>query len=54
MIVIGGSVIGALIGWRNATKRGGNRLDIAQYAGVGVIVGGLLGLFATIGVERML
>jgi hypothetical protein len=54
MIVIFGAFAGAILGWRNASKRGGNRLDIAQYAGVGAIVGALLGLFATIGVERML
>lgn len=54
MIVISGMVLGALMGWRNAVKRGGNRMDIAQYAGVGVIAGGLLGLFATIGLEKAL
>jgi hypothetical protein len=54
MIVIGGMILGAAVGWRGAVKRGGNRMDIAQYAGVGVIAGGLLGLFATIGVEKVL
>lgn len=54
MIVIGGMILGAAIGWRNAAKRGGNRKDIAQYAGVGLIAGGLLGLFVTIGVEKVL
>lgn len=54
MIVIFGALIGAGIGYRSALKQNGNRLDKAQYAGVGFIVGGLLGLFATIGVERVL
>ena len=54
MILIFGAFAGALAGWRSAAKRGGNRLDIAQYAGVGAIIGALLGLFATIGLERML
>jgi hypothetical protein len=54
MIVIFGAALGAGLGWRSARARGGNRLDLAQYAGVGAIIGGLLGLFATIGVERML
>jgi flagellar motor component MotA len=38
----------------NARKRGGNRLDMAQYAGVWGIIGALLGLIATIAVERMI
>lgn len=54
MIVIGGMILGAALGWRNAAKRGGNRADIAQYAGVGAIAGALLGLFVTIGVEKVL
>ena len=54
MIVIASALLGAGVGWRSAAKRGGNRLDIAQYAGVGAIVGALVGLFATIGLERML
>ncbi|MBN2759527.1 MAG: apolipoprotein acyltransferase [Rhodobacteraceae bacterium] len=54
MIVIVGMILGAAMGWRNAAKRGGNSMDKAQYAGVGVIAGGLLGLFVTIGVEKVL
>lgn len=54
MIVITGMILGAGLGWRNAAKRGGNRMDIAQYAGVGAIAGGLLGLFTTIGLEKVL
>ncbi|MGY6703315.1 hypothetical protein [Roseinatronobacter sp.] len=54
MIVIFGLVAGALLGWRSANKRGGNRLDMAQYAAVGGIIGALLGLFATIGLEKIL
>ncbi len=54
MIVLFGAIAGAVLGWRSAAKRGGNRLDIAQYAGVGAIIGALLGLFVTIGVERVL
>lgn len=54
MIVIAGMILGAVLGWRKARKLGGDRADIAQYAGVGVILGGLLGLFATIGVEKVL
>jgi hypothetical protein len=54
MIVIFGALAGAGWGWRSAARANGNRLDKAQYAGVGAILGGLAGLFATIGVERLL
>lgn len=54
MIIIAGIIIGALVGAFNARKRGGAGADIAQYAGVGALIGGLLGVFATIGIERML
>ena len=54
MIVILGVVAGAVWAVRSARARGGNRKDIAQYAAVGAILGGLIGLFVTIGVERML
>lgn len=54
MIVILGCILGAVYGGRNAQKRGGNRMDIAQYAAVGGIIGGLLGLFLTIGLEKIL
>ena len=54
MIVILGIVTGALWGARNARKRDGDRKDIAQYGGVGAIIGGLVGLFVTIGLEKLL
>lgn len=53
MIVIFGAFAGAFWGIRSARKRGGDRKDLAQYAAVGAIAGGLVGLFVTIGVERM-
>jgi hypothetical protein len=53
MIVLAGMVLGGVLMGRRAKARGGNRLDLAQYAGVGAILGGLVGLFVTIGVERM-
>ena len=54
MIVIIGLIGGAALGWWQARRRGGNRLDRAQYAGVFAIIGGLLGLAVTIGIERIL
>ncbi|MFN7003699.1 MAG: hypothetical protein ACK4NW_09750 [Roseinatronobacter sp.] len=54
MIVIIGAVVGLALGLRNATKAGGDTKDRAQYAAVGAIIGALLGLFATIGLEKLL
>ena len=54
MIVVIGVLGGAIIGAVTAKRRGGNRLDMAQYAaGYGIALG-LLGLFVTIFLERML
>ena len=54
MIVLSGLVLGAAWGVLQARKGGGNRADMAQYGAVWGIIGGLLGLFATIGLERLL
>ncbi|MFA5538345.1 MAG: hypothetical protein WCZ72_08825 [Gemmobacter sp.] len=54
MIVIAGFVLGALWGAYLARRRRGNRLDMAQYAAGFGIAFALLGLFATIFLERML
>ena len=53
MIVIAGLVIGAILGARTALKRGGSRWDAAQYGAAYAIGCSLLGLFATIFIERM-
>ena len=54
MIVILGAVAGAIWGVRNATTAKGDRKDKAQYGAVGAIIGSLIGLFVTIGVEKLL
>lgn len=54
MIVMAGLIGGALWGAIHAKKRGGNRMDMAQYAAVYGIIFGLLGLAATIAMERLL
>ncbi len=52
MLVIAALVFGALVGGLRARKRGGNRLDIAQYAAVHAMVFALVALFATIIINR--
>ncbi|KPQ07227.1 MAG: Protein of unknown function (DUF456) [Rhodobacteraceae bacterium HLUCCA12] len=54
MIIIAGIVIGGLWGAFNARRRSGTRLDIAQYTAVGAIIGAIIGMFATVGLERIL
>ncbi|WP_255005497.1 hypothetical protein [Roseovarius sp. M141] len=54
MIVVFGVVAGALWGGYLAKKRGGNKLDIAQYAASSAIAFGLLALFASIFLARVL
>lgn len=54
MIVIAGLILGAAIGARTAIKRGGKRLDALQYgAGYGICFG-LIGLFLTLFIDRMI
>lgn len=48
--IIGGAILGALL----ARKRGGNRLDMLQYATGFAIAFALLGLFASIILARIL
>ena len=54
MIVILSALIGAVLGGLTAKRRGGNRLDIAQYAGAYAIGFALLGVFASIALEYAL
>lgn len=54
MIVIAGLVLGAVLGAGIAKKRGGKPADMAQYAAVYGIAFSLVGLFATIFLERAL
>jgi hypothetical protein len=54
MFVIGGLVLGALGGGLSARRRGGKPADIALYAAVFGIIFGLLGLFVTLILDRML
>ncbi|MFZ7090507.1 apolipoprotein acyltransferase [Primorskyibacter sp. 2E233] len=53
MIVIIGALLGAIIGGAKAARRKGNFADIAQYAAVYAIIFALVGLVATIGIEKL-
>lgn len=54
MIVIAAALIGAILGWRRAAKLGGTRRDRAQYAAGFAMAFGVLGLFATVILDRMI
>ena len=54
MIVILAFALGALWGGFLARRRGGSRLDIAQYAVAFGLAFGIVGLFVTVAAERML
>ncbi|SIS72772.1 hypothetical protein [Paracoccus saliphilus] len=54
MIVIAAIVIGALLGWRRALALGGNRRDRAQYAAAFALAFAVIGLFATVIIDRMM
>jgi len=53
MYILAGILIGAVIGYRRALKRGGNGLDRAQYAAVHAIVLAIVGLFLTVVLNRL-
>ena len=50
---LAGLVLGALLGAWSARRRGGKRLDLAQWAAAGAIMGGLVGLFVLIFLARI-
>ena len=52
MIVLLGAMLGAVTGGLTARGRGGNRLDIAQYAAGFGIAFALIGLVVTIIIDR--
>jgi hypothetical protein len=54
VIIFGGVILGAVIGAVTAMRRGGRKLDALQYAAGYGIMFGLIGLFATIILGRML
>ncbi|MEO9824390.1 MAG: apolipoprotein acyltransferase [Paracoccaceae bacterium] len=48
MVLFFSAVFGAVLGGITAKRRGGNRLDIAQYAAGFAIAFAILGMFATL------
>lgn len=54
MIVIVAALLGAAIGGMTARKRGGNKLDIAQYAAGYALAFVIVGLIATVVIDRSL
>lgn len=54
MIALAGLIIGAIFGVIFARRKGGNRLDIAQYAGVFALIFFVIGLFITVIIDRMI
>lgn len=54
MFVIGGFLLGAVAGGYRARARGGKAADMLQYAFVHGLIFAILGLFVTIGLDRML
>lgn len=52
MIVISAAIFGALLGAFTARRQGGRGLDMLQYGAGFAIAFALLGLFATIIIER--
>ena len=49
-----GLLIGAAIGALSARRREGKPADMAQWAAVGAMIGGVVGLFVLVFVERSL
>lgn len=54
MIVIVAAIIGAILGWRRAIGLGGTGRDRAQYAAGFAIAFAVVGLFATVIIDRMM
>lgn len=53
MIVIAGALLGAFVGITLAKKRGGTRADIAQYAVASALAFSIVGMIATVIIEKL-
>ena len=54
MIILAGILLGAVWGGVYSRRKGGTRLDVAQYAAVWGIIGGLLFTFLAVGLDRFI
>jgi phosphate/sulfate permease len=52
MIILVALIVGALLGWRRAVKLGGDKRDRLQYALAFALGFGVLGLFASVIIDR--
>ena len=52
MIILAALILGIALGLFHARKRGGNRLDMAQYAAIYAIIFVILGMFLTLIIHR--
>lgn len=53
MIIIAGFAIGLIWGVVQARRQGGTGFDVAQYAAVWALIGGILATFLSLGIERI-
>jgi len=49
---LGGLMLGALLGIWRARAKGGKTLDLVQWAAVFALIGGMIGLFILVMIER--
>lgn len=54
MVVIAAILIGAALGWRRATQLGGDRRDRLQYAAGFGFAFSIMGILATVILDRMI
>ena len=54
MIVIAAALIGAVLGWRRAAQLGGTQRDRAQYAAAFAMALAVVGLLATVIIDRLI
>ncbi len=52
ILPLGGLLIGAILGAMGARRQKGTTADLLQWAAVGAILGGLIGLFALVFLQR--
>ena len=52
ILPLGGLLVGAILGAGRARQKGGNGLDMAQWAAVCALIGAILGLFTMIALQR--